>query len=56
MTTIPRYVDYISLEMLKSKKLGEPSPVIFGVSRAVDILAQISAFLMASMWSGDGVS
>ena len=53
MTTLPRYIDYICLETLTSKTMEEPSPVIFGVSRAVDILAQILAFLMASMWSGN---
>ena len=43
----------MSLETPTSERLGDLSPAIglFGVSRVIDILVQILAFLMASMWS-----
>ena len=59
MTTLPRYyIGYLPLETLTSTKLGEPFPVIFGVPKAVDILAQTLtlAFIMTFMWSGDAGS
>ena len=45
MTTLPRYTDYLSMETLTSTKLGEPYPVIFRMSRAVNTLAKHWYFL-----------